>query len=159
MLMIFFFRPDLLWKKIKGLVVYWCSSSQSYCFKWNFKYHCLCSLLQWNWKMPIKKSLKYFSILRPTKSDVKFKYLYFYFNFHCFVYVIRWVIKLIHLKVIEIFEYFLTKNTWYQIWICHMEKCLILFHFHCLGSHFSHKTEKSRFLKSLKYINFFDPKK
>ena len=85
----------------------------------------------------------------------------FYFNFHCLVYVIRWVIKLIHfdLKVIEIFEYFLTKNTWRQIWICHMEKCLILFHFHCLGLHFSHKTEKSRFLKSLKYINFFDPKK
>ena len=29
---------------------------------------------------------------------------------------------------------FFTKNIWRHIQICHMKKCLILFHFHCLGS-------------------------
>ena len=40
-----------------------------------------------------------------------------------------------------------------MIWICSMEKCLILFHFTWV--HFSHKTEKFRFWKPLKYFNIF----
>ena len=44
----------------------------------SFHYNCLRSLLQWNWEMPITKSLNYFNILLPIKNDVRFL-----FHFHC----------------------------------------------------------------------------
>ena len=52
------------------------------------------------------------------------------------------------------FSYFVTNEKWCQIWIRPMEKCLILFHFYCLG-HFSHKMKKFWFWKLLKYFNNF----
>ena len=44
------------------------------------------------------------------------------------------------------------------MWICSMEKCLILFHFHCLGS-LSQKTEKFQILKVIKILWYFLIKK
>ena len=54
--------------------------------------------------------------------------------------------------------FFDKKYIWRQIGIYPMEKCLILFHFHCFASHFSQKTEKFWFWRPLKYFNFLSKK-
>ena len=63
------------------------------------------------------------------------------------------------LKVIEIKQIFFDqKSIWRQIWICPVEKCLILFH-SIVWVHFSDKTEEFGFQRSLKYFNMFWSKK
>ena len=73
-----------------------------------FHFTGFCSLLQWNWKMPI-------------------------------------------IKIIEIFYYVATSDKWCQIWICPTENISFCF-ISIICVHFSHKTKKFWFWKSLKYF-------
>ena len=131
---------------------------------------CLCLLLQWNWKMPIKKCLIYFSILSDFVSFPLFEFTLviklrnFDFKSHwntsifsdkknrmsdlnmlhknvwfCFISTVcvhssDKTGKFWFLKSLKYFNIFWQKKIQRQIWICLMEKCLILFHFHSSGS-------------------------
>ena len=84
------------------------------------------------------------------KNAVRFAYVLFYFiSYYLFVLTFAMKLKHVNYKSYWNILVFGTNEKWCYIWICPMEKCLILFHFHCLGS-LSHKIEKFWFCKSLK---------
>ena len=168
-----------------------------------FHFTCLCSLLQWNWKVPI---INFQWKIRPVKNNVRFEYVpwksvwfcftstlwvhfshktekflfwkalknfnsFFFFKYGVRHQYVPWkmsdffsfslfgftlVIKLrnfdfeSHWKTLIVF-FFL--NMVSDINISH-EKCLIFFIF-IVWVHFSHKTEKFWFWRSLKYFNVF----
>ena len=146
-----------------------------------FHFTFLCSILQWNWKMPIEKSLKYFSILQPMKKYFRFEYVpwkisdFVSFSLLGFTLAIKlrkfgfeshWntdifdkkktsdlnmphgkmsdfisvplfgftlVIKLRKFSFESHWNTVFWLKIWRQIWICPMEKYLILFLIQCLG--------------------------
>ena len=51
------------------------------------------------------------------------------FHFTCLCSLLQWNRKMPMIKVVEMFWYFVTNKKWIQIWICPMEKCLILEYF------------------------------
>ena len=107
--------------------------------------------------------MKYFSILRPMKYDVRFEYVPWKIVWFCCIFIV-WVHfsnkteKFRFWKSLKYFHISWLEKIWGQIWLCLMEKCLILFRFHWLDS-CSHITEEFRFWKSLKYLNIFLDKK
>ena len=100
------------------------------------------------------KSLKYFSILRPMKNNVRFEYVPWKNVCFCFIPMV-WVhfshrIKKSRFwKSLKYFKYVLIKKRCH-IRIYPMGKFWFCFIF-IFWVHFSHKTEKFRFWKSLKY--------
>ena len=103
--------------------------------------------------------MKYFSISRGTKNDVRFGYNPW--KIYDFVSVPLFDLTLI-IKLRDFdFEshwntliFFWKKNMLRQSWICPMEKSLIFFIF-IVRVQFSHKTDRFWFWKSLKYFNSF----
>ena len=104
----------------------------------NFKSHLNSALhiLQCNWKMPIKSHRNIFVLCEKIMSDLnRFDFVLpkmsDFVSFQLFGFTLS-------IKVgkfdFESHWIFLIKTIWHQIWICPIEKCLILFHFHCLGS-------------------------
>ena len=102
-----------------------------------FYFHCLRSLQSWNWKIMILKTLKYFNILRNVWRHIlmcPMKKHPILFHSIVWVHLSHKTEKLWFWKSLKYFNIFWWKNILCQIWICPMEKCLILFYFYYLGS-------------------------
>ena len=90
-------------------------------------------------KCQLWKSLKYFNILWSIKHDVRFEYVPWKNVWFCFISIV-WVHfnhktdKFWFWKSLKYFIIFWHKKIGCQIWICPMEKYLILLHLHWLGS-------------------------
>ena len=89
----------------------------------------------WFWK-----SLKYFNIFmikRDVVSDLNISHGKMSYFVSSLFFGFTLIIKLRYFNFEShwnTFMIFIIKKIWSQIWICPMKKCLILFHFHCLGS-------------------------
>ena len=107
--------------------------------------------------------MKYFSILRPLKNDIRYEYASWKNVWLCFISIVwfhfshkiekfrfesNWnILMFFHKKRYDVrFKYVPWKNVWF---------CFI----YIAWVHFSHKTEKFQFWKSLKYFNNFWSKK
>ena len=75
------------------------------------------------------------------------------FHFNCLSSLLHWNWKITSIKFTQIFKYFATNEKWCQIWICLMESVGYYF-ISIVWVHFSHKTDKFWFWKSLKDLFF-----
>ena len=108
----------------------------------------------------LQKSLKYFSILLPMKSNVRFEYVRWKTVWFCFISIVWVQFSLItekfkFWKSLKYFNNFLTKKIYsvgseYVPW-----KNFWFYFISIVWVRFSHKTERFWFWKLLKYVIFF----
>ena len=94
-----------------------------------FYFAWLCSLLKWDWKVANYKS--HWNIVTIFEY-VPRENIRFCFNFTVLVHFSNKTEKFWFWKSLKYFNIFWWRKIWCHIWIYPMEKCLILFHFHCL---------------------------
>ena len=82
---------------------------------------CFCSRLCWSWKVPI-------SILRLMKNYVRFQYVPWKMSVWVSFPLLRFTLVIRLRNFIWNWNTTTTKKIWCHIWICVMEKCMILFH-------------------------------
>ena len=104
-----------------------------------FRFTCLCSLLLRNWEMSIRKVFEFFQYFATNEKWCQIwlcpiENVWLYFISVVWFHYYQKTKKIWFLKLLIQLNIFWQKKLWRQIWICPMKKCLILFHFHCLGS-------------------------